>query len=346
MSRVRVVRDALVVTVLSVLVWVFAESESLTDQTVRAEVSIEPALPGEQFVRVGDGQAWNGSVTIDMQGSASALAEVEAIGRAPIRLRPGSPAFPDTPGETVIDLETALRSAAELRGRGVTIRAVDPPTVRVEVDRLVARTIPVRIDAPDAELDGAPEASPPSVTLTLPARVAATLPAEVFALGQVSESELSRLIPGRPARLSGIPLRLSASVPDGRVVRLQPPMADASLTVRSRSGSLVLPSVPIAVRLAASELGRWEVAITDAEAFIADVRVTGPADLIERIRRNESKVVATLALSFEELERGITSKEVSFSDLPTPLRVEADRTVVGIRIVRREPPPPVEPDAE
>ena len=54
-------------------------------------------------------------------------------------------------------------------------------------------------------------------------------------------------------------------------------------------------------------------------------------------------LVATVSLSFEELERSIPSKEAVFCDLPTGLHFDVANKTVRLKIKRREAAPAAQP---
>lgn len=325
-------RNYILVTVLTILVWAFAESESLNTRAIRFDVIIDANPAGGRVARVLDGQSWPGRVTLEVQGPAASIDALDKLSSKPLVIAPGFESFPAVAGENALDLRAVISELPEWRGRGVTIQSSDPATLRVVVDEVISRDLPVRVDTGEAQLEDQPQIRPARVQLTLSRKAADALGAELSAVAAIDPQSLSRLVPGRSETLSAVPLRLSVPVPPDAYVRLAPSVADVSLALRSRTASFVLPSVPVHVRLAAAELGRWKIEIPESDRFIPDVRVTGPDDLVDQVRRNELRVVAVVPLSFEELERGITSKEAIFVDVAGPLKYEAERKSVRLTI--------------
>lgn len=334
-------KTALLVTLVTILIWVFAEAESLTRKNVRVEVLLDPEPDGNRLVDVVDGQGWQKRADVVFEGSTAAVTEAEAVGRRPIRLLPGMEGFPSDPGEQTVDLFAALRELPELRNKGVSIVRVDPPNVRVRVDQLVSREVKVIAVVPGSELDGQPEIKPGTVTLRLPAGEAEALTPTSAVRARVSPESVTKLVPGRHETVSNVVLELPIELQHSRRIRIEPSRADVSLTLRSRAATWTLPNVPVSLVLAAGEYARWEIIIPDEDRFITDVKVTGPVDLIDQIKRSDVTVAAQVLLSFEELERGITSKDVSFSSIPAAadLQFTADNTKVRLKINRRQPPP-------
>lgn len=340
----RHLRTVMLVTFLAALIWVFAEGESLTRRSLKADVVFEGDAAGERVIAVSDA-GWRDRVDIVVQGTASAVTEAESILRRAVRLRPGMSGVPTQSGEFTIDLEQALSDVAELSGAGITIARADPPGVTVRVDQLEERTLAVVLDAPGVDIDGPAEVAPSSVKLRLPAEFAARLTGDTPARVRIPPEALAKFAPGRKESIASLPVELPAAVVGAHSTRFDPATCSVTLTLRNNTASHKLASVPVFVKLAAVELGKWDIAINEADRFLTDVTVTGPSDLIERVRRGDLKVSATVPLSFEELERGIAAKDAVFGDLPPTLRFEVQSARVRLDIQRRDvvgPPVPRE----
>lgn len=326
------------VTVITAVIWVFAEAESLRTKQVSAEVVFQGDPSGERVIDVADGQGWRGRVELTVEGSAAGLDRLQSrLNRQAIKLTPGMDGVAGESGEQTVDLRLALRAHPDLRDMGATVSKTDPPTVKVRVDQMVPRELRVEVQAPDGELDGVPETRPAKVKVRLPASDAASLGPEATAVVKLDAAMLSKLVPGRVETVSGVPLALPSWIVPGRA-RIEPASVDVQLKLRSRTATVVVPSVPVQVRMAAVELGKWDVVIPETDRFIKDVKVTGPSDLVNQVKSGEIKVLATVSLGFEELERGVTSKEASFTDFASqlPLKFEADNKVVRVTVKKRE----------
>lgn len=323
------------VTFVTALIWIFAEGESLTRRSLKADVLFETDSAGGRVVAVTDG-AWRDKVDIIVQGTASAVTEAESVLRRAIKLRPGMTGIPAQSGEFTIDLEAALSDVAELSGAGVTIARADPASVTVHIDQLLEKTLPVVLEAPGVDIDGPAELAPTTVKLRLPEQDAALLSADTPARVRIPAETLAKLVPGRKESIASLPIELPNAVAGARFTKFEPATASVSITLRNNTSSYKLASVPVFVKLAAVELGKWDISINEADRFLTDVTVSGPSDLVERVRRQDLKVTATVPLSFEELERGITAKDAVFSDLPASLRFEVRSARVRLDIQKRE----------
>ncbi|MCC6968920.1 MAG: hypothetical protein IT434_01740 [Phycisphaerales bacterium] len=340
----RHVKTFILVTFVTALIWIFAEGESLTRRSLKADVFFESDAAGERVIAVSDA-AWRDRVDIVVQGTASAVTEAESVLRRAVRLRPGMSGVPSQSGEFTVDLEQALSDAPELAAAGITIARADPPAVTVRIDQLQEKTLPVVLDAPGVDIEGPAEVTPSSVKLRLPAEFASRLTPDTPARVRIPAETLAKLVPGRKESIASLPIELPTAVVGAHSTKFDPPTCSVSITLRNNTASHKLSSVPVFIKLAAVEMGKWDITINEADRFLTDVTVTGPSDLVERVRRGDLKVVATVPLSFEELERAIAAKDALFSDLPAALRFEVQNARVRLDIQRRDvvgPPLPRE----
>lgn len=339
------IKTILLVTMIAALVWIFAESETLRTTDVRLELQFVADPSGQHIARPADEATWSPNITLELSGAAGRMEGLQSLATRPIRLAPGHPGIPEASGDYLIDLQQALRDLPELTGRGISITRCDPATVRIRVDQLVSREFKIVVQA-NADLEGPPEVRPAAAIVTLPKRQADAIPADATISARIDADTLARLVPGRREVLTNVRLTLpEASHADGKPdskletqAKIDPVSVQVALTLRARSATTELASVPVQLRLAPIELARWDITVPEQDRFIANVRVSGPADLVEQVKRGELKITATVPLSFDELERGIASKDVTFSDLPSALKIEADNRAVRLTVKRRPTP--------
>lgn len=328
------IKTILLVSVITVLVWVFAEAESLQRRDLRFSLQFLSDAPNERAVQ--PEESFRGTITISFSGSASTFATVEELSRAgPLSLTIGSPGVPASPGEHVVSLRDALRSDQTLRKLGLTIDRVEPPTVTIHVESMEVRTARVVADVGDSDLDGVPEVKPATVKVYLPTDIAGAVGSTPEVFATLRQDDIGRLLAGRRETVSGVRLELPIALKNKRSVRIEPPTASVTLTVRNRQASTELTGVPVQVRMAPGELALWDVSIPEQDRFIPKVTVSGPAELVDRVKRGEIKIVASVNLSFEDLEKGITQKDVVFSDVPSLLKFDSETRLVRVSIKKR-----------
>lgn len=338
-------RNLLIVTGVTALIWFFAEAESLRTAEVRSVEVTFQSEPNSRFVidLTQDVASVHGNtVRIDLlvDGPAAGLEPVERTLRQPITVSPGMDGVPAEPGRRAIDLLAVLSRHPDLRGRGVTFRSLSPEAVEAVVDELVTRSVKIEADVPDASLEGPPEVRTAAATITLPASQASKINDQSKVLARVDPMALGRLTPGRRQTLANVRLVPSPELAAIPHLKIEPDGADVVVRLRVRTTSVTLAGVPVQVRLAPAELGKWDIDIPESDRFLSEVTVTGPVDVLRQIQDKSLPLVATIALSIEDLERSIASKDATFGDLPTGLRFDAANRTVHLKITRRAPGPP------
>lgn len=329
-------KTALLVTFIAVLVWVFAEGESLTSRERQVDVSFEPG-DERRLVRVVEGQGWTGRVVMVVEGSISSVDRIEDTLRSTIVIEPGMEEVPASTGEHQIDLRDVLRAHPDFRDRGVTILRVEPQRINIEVDEVVQVEMPVRVVVPEAETQGEPTPSRDRVRVQMPGRLALMLPEEPEAAARIDPAAIERLTPGRAETIRGVQVELPEQVRGRRGVRPDPQTVDVSLTLRSRVDRHRIPTVPVHVRLPALVYGQYQVDIDPEYHFLSDLELVGPARIIEQIRQGELPApVAVVTLTPDELERGIETSRVSLINIPPGVEYTLPDRVVRLRITRLE----------
>jgi len=322
------------VTIVTLLIWAFAEVQSLRSADLAATIRITPS-GAARMIRIADDE-WTDSVRVQVEGANAAVDDVEEkLARAV------SVSAPQEPGLHSIDLRDVLRHSEAFAESGVTIAEVDPPVVRIEVVEIIQAELPIVVVVPEGQVDTLPAPNPTVATLSYPADAAGELGDGPTLTAQIGAERLADLTPGRAERLTGVRLDPPAGLIGLEGVRINPPQVEVTLTLRSTTQSIVVPSVPVRIELALVEAGNWIVEPDSAsDRFLRDVRVTGPSDVVDRIESGDLRVPARIVLSFSELEEavsgdGIIEKQAAFGDLPSLIRFEADDRLIRLRVRRR-----------
>ena len=334
-----VVRTSLVVSLVTVLIWLFAEGESLISRTSRAEVAVSGEPGSDRVAWVIEGQAnWRGRVDVTLEGSTGAIDAIDEVFLRPIVIKPGMAGVPSTPGEHALSLLDVLREHPSLRGRGVSIVRCDPETVRIGVDELTRIEVPVQVLTPGVLVEGAATSKPARVEIRAPKALLENADrAYLFATAEVDQSRASALAPGRSETLAQIPVRAPTWMRSNAFVSVEPAQVDVTLMLRSRTAELTIASVPVALMIAPIEVNNWLVDVPAEDRVLKDVRLIGPSEAIEQVRRDERRVRAVVALSFEELERGIPGKDAEITGLPAGVEARVEDRFVRLTITRRTP---------
>ena len=335
----------LLVTLVTVLIWVFAEAETLRTREVPIQLEFTQDPRGEKALDIrsrtepgaGGIQVLRGSVTLE--GASAAVDEAERILRRPLRFDPALENISVTTGvEQSLDLQALIRAHHDLSAVSSTIKKVEPSHMTLVVDQLATREVDVRVEVPAGDVEGVPEAKPARVRLRLPTSRAENLMPNVAARAVVDPVTVQRLVPGRRETIANVRLEVPPSLAGERDIHFDPPTVEVSLTLRSRTPTSKPQGVPVQLVLAGVEQNAWDITLSPNDQFIPDVTATGPADVIRQIDDRTLPIVALLPLTFRELESGVTSKDVTFSTMPpsgAALTFDAPHRTVTFTVKRR-----------
>lgn len=333
-------RTLIVVTILAALAWALAESQTIQTEPLSLQLTLTDGSDGQDMredgpvVRVAPDQEWDGQVEVTIAGSAALTDALGARLLGTITLTVGAD-FPSEPGIHEIDLREAMRGSEVFRGAGVTIESVVPARVRVEVGQLGVRELPVVVRVPESvELDGTPTATPGMVRFVAPRSVLDEYGPAAVVDASLGARELGPLVPGQAETVPNVPVQLPPGTDLGWATRLDPPRVDVAVTVRSKSASLTIPTLPVQVRISPAEVGRWSIEIDAADQDLIDVVLTGPQEQLDRIQRGEIRPSAVISLTFADLESGIETATARVADLPAGVRAEIPNDAVRLRIAR------------
>lgn len=338
-------RTVILVSFFTLLIWAFAEGESLQTKRTVAEVTFPAQVSEGWSVKPASDQEWRGRVELLVEGPTASVDGLEAVLRRPLTLTPGMEGVPRQAGEYTVDLRQALRAHPEFRSRGISVLMVEPPAVRVVVDELTTVRLPITIDAPAEELAGPPQlVEAAEAAVRLPKRIANALAPGAGVVARVRPDALAAL---REGARSSLPVRVEPGETLQQALgnegfSIEPAQVTVQLTVRSKTETFTIPSVTVDVRLSPAELGGWDITLDDPT--LRDVRVTGPSGLVEQVRSGALVIRAFVRLSYEELEAGITSKKAEFSDFTNfpgvlNLRFEVEDPEIGLTVRPRQAPP-------
>jgi hypothetical protein len=336
-SPLAVLRTAVIVSLVSVLIWIVAEGESLS--TERFEVVVRLVSDsGEIAMRpVSDG-GWTGRVILEIEGSTAEVSRLREALRDPIGLNPGDAEIPVEPGQHSLDLAEVLRQSDVFVGSGVTLSSVEPETASVLVDRVEWQEFDVDVNIPDLASASSPVADPRRVRVLVPSMLADEISAVRSLSANLTSEQVAGLKVGERNVVLNVPVDLPESLAGRPFVRVQPDRVSVTVTLENREDSITLSNVPVQIRRPAFEAERWTVQVDPANHLLQNVTVTGPSDLIEQIRNQQLTIFASVVLTLDDRDAGITQKEATFTDLPTPLSFSAPSTTVRLTIKPIEVP--------
>ncbi len=318
--------DVVVVTLLTPLIWLYAEAQRTTEYT--------PTYPVPLDVQVGDGYVLTNEPPERLREIRFRGTQMQ-IDRLKRRLSAEGLTyrFSGTASREV-RLKEALADAEPVRSLGVTVVEVDPAVIKVAVDRVVKVEADLRFTPESLQLEKGPQIKPGRVTVRMPKGLKKAEVGERRPTFPVEPKQsLEKLSPGGGHEVSARVV-LPPSLADHPNVSVTPSTVTVAFSILRREESITLRSVPVWIQAPPSELDDFRVKLKDGSQFIQDVTIRGPSKLIKKIREGQRPVVAVFRLGRNQMETGVNREPVSF-DLPPGLTAESEVDTVWFTVEPR-----------
>jgi len=318
----------LVVTVITLLVWLYAEGRNVTTYTNEPVPVKFVSGDGEGLTISPDGPQ---RVLVSFEGSTAMKQALEAITEdGPIALpvveQPNAPSAVQN-----IVMKDALNTSV-LRELGIQVTATDPAVLPVTVRRLVSVEIPVEPIVSDVELATTSAVEPARVQVKVPAPLA-SMAEELSLIARVTEEDLADL-PANTPRAVSVRLELPEPLRD-QPVELATRNVAVTVTVRKQSDTITLTSVPIHINAPPLLLRRYRIDLPEDQVVIRDVKLSGSADAIASIRDKQFRVWAELRPTADELDAGMDQAQL-YPHLPPGVRLDSPLPRVPVNVTRLE----------
>ncbi|MEE9212558.1 MAG: hypothetical protein V3U29_07885 [Phycisphaeraceae bacterium] len=301
-SVVQKIETYFVITVITVLIWLYAESKNATkDQTT---INVQFVAPSGQELMIDPAEPT--PVLVTFSSATSKVAEVKKLGSIKLLV-------PEDTSEPVVLRE---RLAESPLGELAVIIETDPPTIRVRAEPFETRMLPIKVLPGDIQLRELATADPTDAAVKVPASLAPQLDGiKLEAHLADAIDDLTKFDDNRPHTIS---VRLDLPEPfQDKPVRIEPAAVSVTFTVSRLTKTTSVPLVPIYVRLPVIESNNYEVIPeNDQRVLPEDLELSGPPELIEKINNKEILITAELRLDAVELDSGITSKELWINKPP------------------------------
>lgn len=335
-------RSMVIVSVLTVAVWVFAEAESLSSREIGARVDFSVSQANRDLMRARLDPEFDGAIRLELRGSRSALDRVQRELEGSIEITP-SLAGRTADGPFTLFLDEYIQNIEVVRAANVEVIAVRPRSISGEIVELrTLDEVPVVVELDGLEVEAAPTVNPSTVSLRVPASLGEERMQGLYVVASLSDEQRTRIVPGEMVSLTAR-LALPPDVASlGDVQLLSAQSAAVGLTVRSTRVNATVEAV-LWTTVPTTQAGRYEFAVDPIQS-VFDVEVVGPADAVAMIESRELPIVAVVALDATDLLEAAVSREVrwfvregaALGPLPPGVEVRSDRASVTIEIVPLE----------
>lgn len=289
----------LIVTLVAVLIWAWAASETRERKTIpsaRLEFAVA-GQAGDWFITPGEA-----SPTINIEGTNLAVQKLSRELQRPLRIN-----VPVNDSHIALDLAEALRQQEKVLATGATIVSTEPATIDLNIEQIERQAVKVKAILPGVTAEGEVTIQPREVTVSLPRSVRQRLKPDFAIEAAVDRSELDALEPGVPQSLD-VTLRFPEEIAAGSDARITPSKARVSFTIRSRIRETLVDSVRVQIQGAAEDTHVTEV----EPKVLRGVTLMADADLSRKIESGDVPVIAVVHLRSSEKEAMIDHKEVSY----------------------------------
>ncbi len=341
------IQTYILVSIVSVLIWLYSESENVKQQKPLQFTLEFVAPPGQPLLigpanrrqaKVGPPNQYQALITV--RCATSQYAQLQQLQAAPIPITVTEQ--PDSRTQAVF-LRDQLNDSP-IGKLGVSLVDVQPTQIELSVERVVEVRMAVSTDTvvpPGVQLATVPTIEPTEATVSLPAGVVQTL-GEAKLEARLDRSSVGHLSENTPHELT-VPLTLPPVLREQisfMTPVIRPGNATVTITIRKRTGTLSLTGVPILLTAPWAEMKRFSVALEESQRVLSqDVEISGPSDVIDQLRKGQLNVWAELRLTVDDLESGITSKQLRIN-VPSGVQVESTAPLVNFTITPLAAPPP------
>ena len=313
-----VLKTLLFVIPLTFLIWIYAERAQVLDNgkaQVLFNVTVSEPTQTAEVVEGG-----NTPITLTLSGPRAAVERLKAFferrstNQSLSFQLAGSYRAGTEPTIPVVDL---INSDPTVQASGVTITEAVPPAVKVKIDRLVTRDVPIRLPADLSRNLQNVVLDPTTVRVRGPESVLATYFSEYSEPVTANLSAYASTLntPG-PHVLEQVPIQLPKDLPKDAVSVSPAAMKSIRFDVSASESDFVIPSVPIATMRLLTLEGRGVV--ESNTRTITNVRVRGPIESIRKLGGDvpEVRPVAVLRITPENVRAGRGNAAVQVTDLP------------------------------
>lgn len=269
----------IIVTVIAVLVWLYAEATVLKENSK----SIEVRFTGPTNSYAVDPRT-DQSVRVSFKSSSGQWQQFQELTGQTLIIAVDAQPGQDQQ-EIIVQLADELL-ATELGDLGITDLVTDPPSMTVNLREIQTMVLDIEVDSGNAQLETS-SVEPQSITVTAPvnvieqykdAKIIARLPAEEVAGKQ----------PGQQGVATGVRLEFPEGLsPNDTWVTAVVPDAQINYTLADSDRSTVMSTVPILINLPVDQQNSYLIKLPSQ--VLRDVRITGPAEVIDGIESDDPR---------------------------------------------------------
>lgn len=328
----RRVQDFIVVTVMTVLIWLYAEGANVQTYSPADAVTLDVDLSARDMVIIDQKPQ---KVSVSFKGSQAELTRLRQELRGTLQLELDL----TESGVKSVPMADVIREARPLDAMSVNVTRVEPQTLELQIDRLVQQEVPVVFRPRDVQfVPGSLKIEPSMVTITAPKSRLDNLPDETELVVEATLSQDLRSLELNKLHRIAARLALPPGLAGQPHATLSSTEAMVSFSIGQQEDTVVLPSVPV------WRAGPPQTEYTvEYDLHIQNVSVTGPVEDVKKLEQNTDKslrVIAVLWLGSDELAnaagKGVQIAPVQFN-APPQFKITARNATVRYTVTKNTP---------
>lgn len=313
------------VTLITGLIWLYAESESLDTKQFYTQVEFGA---GQKLLI---NPQRSGQIVVTVEGPRGGMNELsDRLSRTPLQIQ----VQPDPTGqnlEQTIDLKQQLREHDVFRKLGFRLEKVDPPNLNVRVETYITRTLPIAVRTDGDVKISVPRVEPAEAKIEVPISYAAAVDNESARIDAALQLDG---VPLNQEQTVEVSLSFSDVVPAAEVT-ITPNAATVTVTVERAERDSKELKLPVEIRLPVAEMPKYAFELLNPDETVVSVSFTGPHDIIDQIEEDidarKKLVKAFVQLKADKLAQAAGGEEI-------PGQVEFD---LAPNLITRDIPPPI-----
>lgn len=317
---------------LTILIWIYAEREqSRTEPSVSFPIEVRTP-DGSRIISLKDPADHN--VVATLSGPRTILDRVihDLQSGGPDRAAIQVYVDPKLPkGDNPLETARYIANNPLFTRQGISVKDISPRTLRVDIDDFETRSLEVR----------APQDLPSAQDVRfIPATVKVRAPSHLFKDADAAKqlyvvADLSKLdVLNQPGHhdVSGVPVTPAFK---GEQITVEPQTITASLDVKKPKaeldldGIVIYPNEPIPVR------NSYVLVVNPLT--VPHIKVEGPQEQIDRLKRGDFNAVAVLDLTRADADKGSGERRLRF-ELPPGVEVISDPALYTVKFTLVERP--------
>ena len=289
----------LFVSILTIIVWVWAAGETKHTDNVLAWVQLLPPLGSTSTISPEETE-----LTLMFSGSRREVDRAIAACTKGLRLTLSE----SDETLTLSDISARIATLDAIKDTGAIIDDAKSSDFPLAIHTLELVEAAVEIDLPNITVSGDVEVYPATVLLHIPKELRKTLPKAITARAVVSSIVLQQLQPGIQYEKIDAVIRLPKELEDEGITAT-PSRVSVDFKIQSSTKTKELAQVRILIAGPAEEYAAY--AVTLPIKIIPNVTIEADAEIIAGIESGNVKVFAVLRLASSDMEQRIPTKRVT-----------------------------------